>query len=76
MRYLVALLIVMVPSLLIAIDYRYEQKCNKLMKSYQIDLHYDTVWIYDGERLVDSFIHTHDSTWRNGYDSILIKDNL
>lgn len=50
-------------------------KHKSLMKDYQVSLYMDTVWIYDGDRLVDSFIHT-DSSWNNQYDSIFMKDNL
>lgn len=38
---------------------------------YQLDLHMDTVKIYDGDRLVGSYI----SNWNNQMDSIILKDN-
>lgn len=41
------------------------------LKDYQIDLQMDTVKIYDGQRLVGSYI----STWTNQIDTILLKDN-
>jgi hypothetical protein len=42
------------------------------MRDYQIQLHMDTVWIYDKDRLVGSFTNT---TWNSQYDSIFLKDN-
>jgi hypothetical protein len=52
------------------------KKHNTLMMDYQISLHMDTVWFYDKGKFVGRFIHTSDSSWNNGYDSIIIKDNL
>lgn len=42
-------------------------------RDYQIELYMDTMWIYDGERLVDSII---DPTFSTKLDTILINDNL
>lgn len=50
------------------------KKHHRLMMSYQLDHHFDTVWIFDRGRFVGSFIH-NDSSWNNPYDSIFIKDN-
>lgn len=41
------------------------------MRDYQIELHMDTVWIYQQDRLVDSFITNYNCY----YDSVFIKDN-
>lgn len=41
------------------------------LRDYQIDLHMDTVWIYDGDRLVGRYI----SNWKNQMDSIILADN-
>lgn len=38
---------------------------------YQLALHMDTVWIYDRDRLVGSYI----SNWHNQMDSIILYDN-
>lgn len=43
-----------------------------LPRDYQLDLHMDTVWVYDGDRLVDRYI----TTWGTHLDSVLLKDNL
>jgi hypothetical protein len=48
---------------------------NRLMRDYQVLLHMDTVWIYDGKRLVNKFVHQSECDWHNKYDSIMIKDN-
>ncbi len=40
-------------------------------RDYQIDLHFDTVRVYDGNRLVDTYI----SNWKNQIDTILLNDN-
>jgi hypothetical protein len=42
------------------------------MKDYQIRLHMDTVWVYEADRLVGSYINTK---WDSQLDSILLKDN-
>lgn len=42
-----------------------------LLRDYQLYLHMDTVKIYDGYRLVGSYI----STWNNQMDSIILNDN-
>ncbi len=39
---------------------------------YQISLHFDTVWLYDGSRLVGSYINTK---WDSQLDSLILKDN-
>jgi hypothetical protein len=41
------------------------------LRDYQIELHMDTVWIYSGDRLVDSFL----TDYKSKYDSIFLKDN-
>jgi hypothetical protein len=51
------------------------KKYNRLMKDYQISIHMDSVWVFDKGRFVGKFIH-NDSSWNNGYDSIIMKDNL
>lgn len=40
-------------------------------RDYQIEVYNDTVWLYDGQRLVGSYI----STWKNQMDTILLNDN-
>jgi hypothetical protein len=50
---------------------------NNPLKSsdYQIELHMDTIWIYDGDRLVGSHV---DTAARHGQwiDSLILNDNL
>lgn len=46
-------------------------ECIVPLRDYQIDLHMDTVRIFDGQRLVGSYI----SNWNNQMDTILLKDN-
>lgn len=41
-------------------------------RDYQIEYYMDTVWVYDGERLVSSFIQKY---WNSQLDSAIIKDN-
>lgn len=41
------------------------------MRDYQIDLHNDTVWVYDGQRLVERYV----TNWEGQIDTILLKDN-
>lgn len=41
------------------------------MRDYQIDLHNDTVWVYDGQRLVERYV----TTWKGQIDSALLNDN-
>lgn len=48
---------------------------HRQMKDYQIELHMDTVWIYDRGRLIDMFIHPDDKSWHNQYDEVFLKDN-
>lgn len=38
---------------------------------YQIEVYNDTVWVYDGDRLISAYI----TNWKNQLDSVLIKDN-
>lgn len=45
--------------------------CQPYLRDYQIQLHMDTVWIYDGNRLVGRYT----SDWSNQMDTILINDN-
>jgi hypothetical protein len=42
------------------------------MLDYQIELHNDTVWIYDNGRYVGQYI----TDWKQQIDTILLKDNL
>lgn len=46
-------------------------EANKRLRDYQISLHMDTVWLYDGDRLVGSYI----SNWKNQMDSFIVEDN-
>lgn len=46
-------------------------ECPVNGRDYQIDIHMDTVRIFDGQRLVGSYI----STWANQMDTILLNDN-
>jgi len=46
-------------------------ECSVIKTDYQINLHNDTVWIYDGNRFVGSYI----SNWNNQMDTILLTDN-
>lgn len=46
---------------------------DKHLRDYQIEVHYDTVWIYDENRLVGTFVNTK---WDSKLDSIIINDNL
>lgn len=41
------------------------------LRDYQIELHNDTVWLYDGDRQVGTYI----SNWLNQMDTILLEDN-
>jgi len=41
------------------------------LRDYQLDLHMDTVRVYDGERLVDTYI----TNWTNQIDTVILKDN-
>lgn len=43
----------------------------KRLRDYQIELHNDTVWVYDGDRPVGSYI----TNWKNQIDSIFLPDN-
>lgn len=45
--------------------------CLVVKRDYEIELHGDTVWVFDGMRPVDRYI----TNWRNQIDSILLKDN-
>jgi hypothetical protein len=47
-------------------------KPKSLLYDYQINLHNDTVWVYDNGRFVGSYINTK---WDSQLDSILLKDN-
>lgn len=46
---------------------------HKYLQDYQIQLHMDTVWIYDYDRLVGKFVNEQ---WDSKLDSIIMKDNL
>lgn len=41
------------------------------LKDYQIDLYRDTIWVYDGERLVSKYV----TNFKGQIDSILLDDN-
>ncbi len=41
------------------------------MRDYQLDLHNDTVWVYDGQRLVERYV----TNWKGQIDSVLLNDN-
>lgn len=45
--------------------------CAPLLKDYQLELWNDTVWIYEGKRLVGRYT----SNWKNQFDSIILNDN-
>jgi hypothetical protein len=49
------------------------ERGKKPIRDYQIDLHMDTVWLYDGERLVGRFTNTR---YDSQLDSLILKDNL
>lgn len=53
------------------IDSLHSATAHSALKDYQLDLHEDTVRIFDGERLVGTYI----SNWQNQMDSIILKDN-
>lgn len=57
-------------SLILAITEHYHPKCPAA-KDYEIQLHMDTVWIWDGDRLVGRYI----TNWQSQMDSIIIDDN-
>ena len=42
------------------------------LQDYQIRLHMDTVWVYDYDRLVGTFIN---DKWDSKLDSIILNDN-
>jgi len=46
-------------------------ECEVMKTDYQINLHNDTVWIYDGNR----FVGKYTSNWNNQMDTILLTDN-
>ena len=46
---------------------------QRYLRDYQVEYHFDTVWIYDADRLVGSYI---DSSYTSKMDSIILKDNL
>ena len=41
-------------------------------KDYQLQLHNDTIWVYDGKRLVAGYVN---KDWTSQLDSIILKDN-
>lgn len=53
--------------------------CNKIPakpsdvnpRDYQLKIHNDSVWLYDGEILVDRYV----TKWNSKLDSIILKDN-
>lgn len=40
-------------------------------RDYQIDIHNDTIWLYDGKRLVGKVLNK----WNSPLDSLILKDN-
>lgn len=40
-------------------------------RDYQIEIHFDTIWVYDGDKLVDKYV----SNWKEHFDSVVMKDN-
>lgn len=40
-------------------------------RDYQLELYMDTVWVYDGDKLVDKYT----SNWNTHLDSVLLRDN-
>jgi hypothetical protein len=50
-----------------------KSKYHHKLHDYQIELDMDTVYIYDGKRLVERFVSTD---WNSKYDSVFIRDNL
>jgi hypothetical protein len=44
---------------------------QRFMQDYQIQVYYDSVWIYDKERLVGSF----ETDWTSKFDSVMLNDN-
>ena len=41
------------------------------LHDYQLDVHMDTIWLYEGDRLVDRWITDYTSK----IDSVILKDN-
>lgn len=50
---------------------------QQYMRDYQVELHLDTLWIWDKDRLVGVHVDTIDGGFRHGiaFDTILMKDN-
>lgn len=46
-----------------------------VMHDYQIDIHMDTLWLYDGDRLVGRVIDPN-GTYGAGLDVLITEDNL
>lgn len=70
MKYLILFLIIIgFNSCIIMSKSKYHHKLH----DYQIELDMDTVYIYDGKRLVERFVSTD---WNSKYDSVFIRDNL
>lgn len=40
-------------------------------RDYQIEVYNDTVWVYDGQRLVERYV----TNWKGQIDSVLLNDN-
>jgi len=49
----------------------YALEADKRLRDYQLDLYMDTVKVYDGGRLVGSYV----SNWNSQMDTIIINDN-
>jgi len=45
--------------------------CRVLKRDYQLELYHNTVWTFDGSKLVGRYI----TNWYNQINSILLKDN-
>jgi|SRR5687767_1363080 len=51
---------------------------QSVMRDYQIELHMDTLWVYDGDRLVGTHINKSINSYVHGefVDSLIMADNL
>lgn len=45
--------------------------CWILKRDYEVDIYMDTLWLWDGPRLVGRYT----TNWRNQIDTIILKDN-
>jgi hypothetical protein len=44
---------------------------QKYLQDYQVQVYYDTVWVYDYDRLVGKYV----TDWTGKLDSVLLADN-